>query len=134
VWCLYEILLTLLASKKLTVLSPPQEKAALSAALETDLRLRCTLPFTGDASRTRTTDDIDSMVRLASPSGAVAFLAIGMVFAGATIAIISAIFKHVSPKEVVEAPRHLLGAPTRFLEALLQLFIIHISTYSETRA
>eukprot|EP01046_Picozoa_sp_COSAG06_P044742 COSAG06_NODE_6079_length_3121_cov_22.584712_3_plen_253_part_01 len=37
VWCLYEILLTLLAKKRLTVLSPPQEKAALSAALETDL-------------------------------------------------------------------------------------------------
>ena len=37
VWCLYEILLTLLANKRLTVLSPPQEKAALSAALEKDL-------------------------------------------------------------------------------------------------
>ena len=34
VWCLYEILLSILAGKRLTVLSPPQEKAALSAALE----------------------------------------------------------------------------------------------------
>ena len=37
VWCLYEILLTIMAGKKITVMSPPQERAALSEALTEDL-------------------------------------------------------------------------------------------------
>ncbi len=37
VWCLYEILLTMTAGKRLTVLSPPAERAELAAALEANL-------------------------------------------------------------------------------------------------
>jgi hypothetical protein len=33
VWCLYEILLTIMAGRTITVMSPPQERAALSKAL-----------------------------------------------------------------------------------------------------